>query len=617
MTRTLVLLLSIGFAAGCSDEPVDTASTSVVDSLSATTVPVATTAGAIDLAELGFGDFVEDSYRLLLARDPEHLTALGIADEFGMRNDQLNDYSEPFTMATETLESAILDQLRGFDRSKLEPADRLSYDVYEWYLDQQVRGHRFRYHDWPVHYFVNAYNTGLMLFFQEVHPMDTLTDAEDYIARLGQIPRQVSQVLDGLRTREAMGILPPKGIVEWTIGSLTNDLKGGVRLDLVDASSLLLFTVFEERLALVDGIDARTRDDLLARALQAVETGFAQAWIELRAHMIDVLERAPDEAGVWRLPDGDAFYSHLLRENTSTELTPSQVHQMGLVQVERVQTEMREAFDALGYRSSMSLPASISRAYGEAGSLDGTTSVGREQLLALHNTLIDGAEAKMRPLFDRWPEASVDVIPDRGGGGFYVSASLDGSRPGLFHAGAGERVWLMSLPTINYHEAVPGHHTQIALAQELDLPLFRRFIQYNAYAEGWALYAERLAGEVGLYAGDPHGNIGRLELELLRAVRLVVDTGIHFERWSQKDAHAYMDEVIPTWTHEVERYMVLPGQATGYMVGQQEILRVRSEMEESMGEGFDLAAFHAAVLESGSLPLALLEDVVFESVMGD
>jgi uncharacterized protein (DUF885 family) len=175
-------------------------------------------------------------------------------------------------------------------------------------------------------------------------------------------------------------------------------------------------------------------------------------------------------------------------------------------------------------------------------------------------------------------------------------------------------VSLLTLPTVNYHEAVPGHHTQIAIAQELDLPTFRRVIQYNAFAEGWALYAERLAWELGVYEDDPYGNIGRLELELLRAVRLVVDTGIHSLGWSRSEAHAYMDQVIPTMSGEVERYMVLPGQATGYMIGQQEILRLRDEAHARLGDDFEIAEFHKVVLGSGSLPLSILEQVVSDGV---
>ena len=216
---------------------------------------------------------------------------------------------------------------------------------------------------------------------------------------------------------------------------------------------------------------------------------------------------------------------------------------------------------------------------------------------------------------NRKQTADVGIVAEPAGrGGYYVSGSVDGSRPGAFHAGVGGNISLLTMPTITYHEAVPGHHTQIAIAQELDLPTFRRFIQYNGFAEGWALYAERLAAETGLYTNDVYGDIGRLELELLRAVRLVVDTGIHSLGWSHREAKDYMDARISGWSHEVERYMVLPGQATGYMIGMLEILDLR---DDAAASGItDLAEFHDLVLGGGSMPLEVLETTVAGSLGG-
>ncbi|MCP5035740.1 MAG: DUF885 domain-containing protein [Actinomycetia bacterium] len=579
-----------------------------------TTVTEEATAESLGLAGLAFSDFLEDSYNILLLRDPQLLTSLGIANQFGVRNDQLNDYSDEFIRKTQVIERVVLEQLGTFERESLELSEQTSYDVYEWYLDQQVRGHQFMYHDWPVHYFVNSYNFNLLLFLEEEHQINSVEDAEDYISRLNQLERQVGQVVDGLRIRESMGVLPPGAIVDLTVGTLGNDLANGIQLDLVRPETLPLYTSFEERLDQVVGLSEDEKGELLESALNAVEESFAPAWIELRDYMISIRGKAHDDAGVWRLTDGDAYYDHLLGWHTSTDLTPEAVHELGLQQVERVEAEMRTVFDSLGYPSDESLVDLRQSAYREAGFLNGTTPDGQDEVLATHNALISEAEEIARPLFGIWPEAVVEVIPDQGGGGFYIAASFDGSRPGFFHAGTGSQVSLLTLPTVNYHEAVPGHHTQIAITQELDLPTFRRVVHYNAFAEGWALYAERLAWDMGLYDDDPYGNIGRLELELLRAVRLVVDTGIHSLGWSQSEAHAYMDQVIPTMASEVERYMVLPGQATGYMIGQQEILRLRDEARTQLGDDFNIADFHEAVLSSGSLPLSILEQVVNEAL---
>ncbi|HDL50267.1 MAG TPA: DUF885 domain-containing protein, partial [Actinobacteria bacterium] len=240
------------------------------------------------------------------------------------------------------------------------------------------------------------------------------------------------------------------------------------------------------------------------------------------------------------------------------------------------------------------------------------------QVLETFESLIDEAERRSLKYFDLLPKAEVIVVPEQvGAGGFYMPASVDGTRPGVFHAGvAGGRIPTCTMPTITYHETVPGHHLQIALAQELDLPSFRRYYQYNAYAEGWALYAERLASEMGLYEDDPYGDIGRLELELLRAVRLVTDTGIHSMGWTRQKAQGYMNRYVPTWAHEVERYVVVPAQATGYLIGQQEILRLREKAADALGNGFDIAEFHDVVLGGGSIPLDVLERRIDDYITG-
>ena len=386
-------------------------------------------------------------------------------------------------------------------------------------------------------------------------------------------------------------------------------------MDLVRPERLPLYTSFEERLDQVAGLSEGEKKGLLESALRAVEESFAPAWIDLRDYMISIRQKALADAGVWRLPDGDAFYEYLLGWHTSTDLAPEAIHELGLQQRRegRSRDENSLRCSWLSERRESS-STSVRECMERRASSTEPHPREQDEVLAIHYALISEVEEVARPLFGIWPEAVVEVVPDQGGGGFYIAASFDGSRPGLFHAGAGSQVSLLTLPTVNYHEAVPGHHTQIAIAQELDLPTFRRVIQYNAFAEGWALYAERLAWDIGLFEDDPYGNIGRLELELLRAVRLVVDTGIHSLGWSQSEAHAYMDQVIPTMSSEVERYMVYPGQATGYMIGQQEILRLRNETSAQLGDDFDIAGFHEAVLGSGSLPLSILEQVISDHI---
>jgi len=562
-----------------------------------------------DLDGLAFDAFLEDSYTILLRRSPQTLTSLGIAADHGMRNDQLDDLSPAFLAETQAIERAILGRLRGYDRSTLSRADAVSYDVYEWFLDQDVRGHRFAYHDYPVHYFLNSYNTNLLLFLGEEHPIASLDDAEDYLIRISQIDEQVGQILERLAISEALGVVPPKIIVDWTISSLREDLGNTATAAAVQVRALRLYTTFATRLAAVAAIDDATRDALLRRAEAELSASFVPAWVSLIDHMEEISPRAGADAGVWRLPDGDAYYEYLLRDHTSTDLTAVEIHQIGLDAVARIQAELDTALEPFGYPDGASTGALLRRVAKDAGSIDGAAPGGRDRVVAAYENLIAGAEAAAGPVFNLWPEAPVAIIEEAAGrGGYYVAASVDGTRPGAFHAGVGGAIETYTMATITYHESVPGHHTQIAIAQELDLPTFRRFIQYNAFAEGWALYAERLAADLGLYADDAYGNIGRLELELLRAARLVVDTGIHSLQWTRAQARDYMETTLGGWTHEVERYMVLPGQATGYMIGMRTILELRNQAVD--GAGLDLAAFHDLILDGGSMPLGVLETIV-------
>ena len=307
----------------------------------------------------------------------------------------------------------------------------------------------------------------------------------------------------------------------------------------------------------------------------------------------------------------------MLRNQTSTDLTPDEIHNLGLSEVTRIQQEMRAVFDELGYPQDSDLGELMDRAIQDGGYYDISSNSGKERLIQAYEELLEGADQRLDDFFNIRPQGEVVVIghPDFGVGGYYVSAPMDGSRPAAFHTGiGGSRAYKFNMPTVAYHEAIPGHHFQIAIAQEMDLPLFRNDVVLNSYAEGWALYAEMLAWEMGLYDDNPYGNIGRLHLELLRAVRLVTDTGIHAMRWSREEAKAYMNEALgdPSgrWSHEVDRYIVLPAQATGYKIGMLKILELREKAMEELGDQFDIKEFHTAILGNGSLPLEILERVV-------
>ncbi|HSF81254.1 MAG TPA: DUF885 domain-containing protein [Anaerolineales bacterium] len=559
------------------------------------------------LEGLPLTQFFDESSRQLLLRDPELITELGLADHLGVRNDRLNDLSEEYLQDTHKLQSAILARLQSFDREMLEGQDAISYDVYKWYLQSLVDGQAFAYHNYPVHHFLGGYQFDLEFLLTDIQPMEDMQDSEDFIARLSQVDRQVTQLIVGLEKREAIHAIPPRFILDMAIGNLEGYFS---------AESTSVYRAVESKLKLMSNVTPEQQQALLAEAKQAIETSYIPAFMKLKAYMEDLRNSSTDEAGVWKIDDGDAYYDFTLRKETSTNLSAAEIHDLGLGEVDRLQAEIRAAFEALGQSPQADLASAMQSAIEACGTIDATSPSGKQQVLDTYESIITGIEPQLNAVFDMRPRRDVIVVGDEGGGGgFYVNGPADSDRPGEFHAGIGSsRVPRFNMDTIAYHEAIPGHHYQIAIAQELDLPAFRTQLFFNGYVEGWALYAERLAWELGMYSNNPCGNLGRLQLELLRAVRLVTDTGIHALGWSRDEARSYMREAMGdsrgAWVHEVDRYVVWPAQATGYMIGMLKILELRERAQQTLGEDFDLKEFHNLVLGNGSLPLEVLERIV-------
>ena len=573
-----------------------------------------------DLKGLPIDEFFEESYKQLLLRDPQKLTERGISKTYGLRNDQLTNMSDAYIHETQKLEAGILELLRKYKRESLTVVQKVSYDVYEWYLDDLVRSHTFMYYTYPLHHFLGSYHDELVRFFTEFHTIADKQDAEDYITRLSQVGTQVDQVLEGLKIRETKGIIPPTYIIEITEKVITKYLHGGSEdTEAIDGSLISLYTVFEENLNKIN-VTAEEKEEFLDRARKEIELSFIPAFLRLLDYVEHLGSCATDEAGVWKFPRGDEYYQYVLRKETSTDLTPEEIHNMGLKEVLRVQREMRHIFDELQYPQDEGLTGLIERAVKEGGTYDTSTQSGKDQVVKAYEDMLREADERLKAVIALRPRAQLRVVGETqfgGGGGYYISGSLDGSRPGVFHTGVGGSfVYKCMMPSIAYHEGIPGHHFQAAVARELDLPLFRNVVFFNGYSEGWALYAERLAWELGLYKGNPYGNLARLQLELLRAVRLVVDTGIHAMKWTRERAAHYMTEVLGSEAaaHEVDRFIVWPGQATGYMVGMLKILELREKAIRELGDHFDIKDFHGIILGNGRVPLTILEKMVNEYI---
>ena len=339
----------------------------------------------------------------------------------------------------------------------------------------------------------------------------------------------------------------------------------------------------------------------------ATENSVAPAYRRLRDQLQNLLANAPPIIGVGQYPRGGEWYAYALRHHSTTDLTPAEVHQLGLDELARIHAEMRLVFDDLGYPQNESLEQLYARVARDGGIIPAA------DVKPTYESIIAEAESRLGEAFDIFPSADVIVLPDPSGG-FYIGPSFDGTRPGAFYAGTtSDQAWF-SMPSLTYHESVPGHHTQIAIAMDQDVPAFRKIVGFTGLVEGWALYAERLAHELGWYEGDPYGELGRLQFEALRAARLVIDTGIHSVGWSFDDAVQFnRDNVgasLGSSRGAAARYSVWPGQATAYMVGMLEILRQRQRAMDALGPQFDLKAFHRAVLSNGAVPLTLLDDVV-------
>ncbi len=551
-------------------------------------------------------DFFDASYSALLLRDPELISEIGLDAVYGTTNNQLTDISDAYIRETQTLEVQTLAQLRRFDRASLTPEQQLSYDIYEFYLADRVAGHPFMYHNYPVSFFITSVPSQLETFMTDLHPIANVADAEGYISRLSQVDTKFDQLLEGLVIREEMNIIPPRFVFQWTLPGLRQIANALPR-------STTFYTSFEARLDEVADISNDEKAQLLETAENEIEQTVIPAYAKLVDYLVEIENKATSDDGVWKLPDGDAFYAYALQHHTTTNMTADEIHELGLQELERIQAEMRLIFDELGYPNDP-LPQLFDRVAQESGFLTD------DAILAEYEDLITEAEQNVADAFDLTPQADVVVIGVESGG-YYIRPSVDGSRPGAFYASAFGTEPRFAMPTLAYHEAIPGHHFQLAIMQELpNLPTFRNGASFTAYVEGWALYAELLAAELGFYEDDPYGDLGRLQGEAFRAARLVVDTGIHAKQWTFNEAVTFMRDNTGLPERMVQgqiaRYIVWPGQATSYKIGMLNILALRQQAMDALGDDFDIKEFHNVVIGQGSMPLGILETAVQSYIAG-
>jgi len=561
--------------------------------------------------------FYEKVFAAVIFSEPELLTQLGLVEQFGFtsHNGKLSDESPAHQQMQIDRWKKDLQQLHEYPLDNQTQSQKLSTHILDWFIKDQVEGEKWQDYNYPVNQLFGVQNQ-YPSFMANTHRLFNARDCEYYIMRLDALPAKFDQTLESLKKREREQIIPPRFVVEEVLKEMSEFIAK-------PAVENILATSFKERAAKIEKLSEQQRADFQKRAEASITSRVYPAYQKLIAYFNELLPKTTTDDGVWKLPDGDGFYAYVLRSNTTTNMPPNDVHELGLREVTRIEAEMRALLDANGF-GGQAIPAAMDKLSKDPQFHYSNDDKGRAEALAEYKRLIDHAvEESKAHLFSIAPKAQIEirrVEPFKemtAPGAYYQGGAMDGSRPGVFYANLRDmnEVPKWSMPTLSYHEGVPGHHWQISIAQELKgVPQFRKVIPFTAYAEGWALYCEWLAKQAGWYDKDPFGDLGRLRDEQLRAVRLVVDTGIHAKHWTREQAIAYMREKTGIGEKEVkaeiERYIVNPGQACAYKVGMMKIQELRTRAQQELGDKFDQREFHDTVLKSGSLPLEILEEQI-------
>ena len=550
------------------------------------------------------GQFVEN-----IDRSPEAATSLGI--DIGPRSaqrSQLNDRSIEFVKARRAEAPGELAELKAIDRNALSPDSKITYDVAEFQLTRQVERARFPYGGYGPYVVTQqggAYQN-LPDWLDNQHPVKSASDADAYLSRLSQFGRALDQETERVRLDAAMGVQPPVFVIDKTIAQLTS------LRDTAGARSNLSASV--ERRAGELGLSGYGE-----RAARIVDESIRPAAGRQIALLQELRAKGNNDAGVWKLPDGEAYYAHALMNFVTVPASAEEIHRIGLEQVADLHSRIDVILKSQGL-SQGTVGERLAILNTDPKQIWPNTEEGKAALLQSLNDQMAEINKRLPRVFNRLPKAPLEIrrvpptIEIGAPGGYYQRPSLDGSRPGAYYINlkdtADRPKW--GLPTLTHHEGAPGHHFQIALMQETgELPIYRRVGGFSAYSEGWGLYAEQVADELGIYENDPLGKVGYLQSYLFRATRLVVDTGLHHKRWTREQAIAWMmdnaAEPPGSAEREIDRYCVNPGQACSYKMGQTVISNLRAEAEQKLGAKFDIKAFHDAVLLSGAVPLEVLQ----------
>ena len=555
-----------------------------------------------------------------ILESPEYMTYLGIFDKFNF----IFKHNEKLTIPSEKNQRKIylkklnrLDLLKKYNPENLSDIQKTSQKIAIFDTENDINQfENFRYHSYLFNQ-ISGNHLNLIEFMTDTHPIKSHSDALSYIKRVQLFNDVLEANLEYLEKQKKLGIYPPKFVFDHVITQL-NELIS------FNEDNNPLINIFVKKLSDI-GIDGSKINNLKHQLNSVIQSDVNPGFLSILNFMNDNYSNANVHHGVWSLPNGDEFYKLKIRSFTTTDYSPEQIHQIGLAEVDRISKRMKEIFIQLGYEINKSIGEMMNDLNEDPNFLYDDTPERKLIVISDYNKMLIQAEKDAKPYFERLPKSKVEIkaVPEyseqTAAGGYYQAPSLDGSRPGVFYANLYDikQTPTFGMRTLTFHETIPGHHLQIALNQENDqLTLYRKLgYRTSAYTEGWALYAEQLAVEIGM-TKDLYDELGVLQSEMFRANRLVVDTGIHFKKWSREKAMDYMKKTTgmsDTQVRvEIERYIVWPGQALSYKIGMLKILELREKAKEKMGQNFNIKSFHSIILDQGIVPLFILEEIVNE-----
>lgn len=544
-------------------------------------------------------------------RNPVKQTHLGIKKDY----DKWNDLSEENTAKELSFAKSDLEKIKALDTSKLDAQTLLSYQLYVQKLENKISDHKWRFHNYPVNQMFGTHSQ-VPAFLINQHTISNLKEAQDYISRVFGAKKLMDQLITQLKLRENLGIIAPKFVFEHVIRDSKNILVGAPFDAGKDSTILADFTKKINKIDLSENEKLTLSTDIKQALINGLKPGYEQ----LISYLTELETKADSRDGAWKFPDGEAFFENALKRTTTTDLSANEIHNIGLSEVTRIHNEMRVIMKKVGFEGELSEFFEFMR--NDKQFYYTSDEAGRQKYLDEAVVLIDDMKGRLDSLFLTKPKAelyvkAVEAFREKSAGkAFYQRPAPDGSRPGVYYANLYD---MEAMPTyqmaaLAYHEGIPGHHMQFAINQELtSIPKFRKFGGYTAHTEGWGLYSEMIPKEIGLYQ-DPYSDFGRLAMELWRACRLVVDTGIHTQKWTREQGIAYYAANTSNAKSDavkmVERHIVMPSQATAYKVGMLKIIELRESTKTALGDKFDIREFHDVVLRNGPVPLNVLTQLV-------